>query len=188
MSARPVCAVDTETTGLGWDREAWEIALIRREPNGATDEIRLFLDVDVHRADRIALEIGGYHRRHPRARFEATGDPRHLDGLVSPARAARLVRELTDGATIVGAVPSFDTHVLEMLLARIDLEPSWHHRLRCVESMSAGRLGRDVGGLVDCAAALEVDYPLREQHTALGDARVALAVYDRILRTVDAAG
>jgi DNA polymerase III epsilon subunit-like protein len=48
--------------------------------------------------------------------------------------------------------------------------------------LTAGHLGREVGGLAACAEALGIEFPEQEQHTALGDARVALAIYDKILR------
>lgn len=55
----------------------------------------------------------------------------------------------------------------------------WSHRLRCVETLTAGHLGREIGGLSDCAAALGIDTPAA--HTALGDARTARAIWDAIL-------
>ena len=58
---RAICAVDTETTGLHWKREAWEIALVRRDETG-TSEVLIYLDVDLKHADGKALEIGGFGR------------------------------------------------------------------------------------------------------------------------------
>jgi hypothetical protein len=181
MSIRPICAIDTETTSLGWDREAWEVAIIRREPDGVQQEWRWYADVqDLSKADPQSLEIGGFYRRHPLGRYLSGSDTFMEHFAVDPLAPERIVR-LTHGATIVGAVPSFDTHVLETFLRSNRHQPTWHHRLRCVETLTAGHLGREVGGLAKCAEALGIEFPQSEQHTALGDARMALAIYDKIL-------
>ena len=199
---RALCAIDTESSSLAWKREAWEIALVRRDETG-TSEVLIFLDVDLKHADGKALEIGGYFRRHPRGkwlsdpqvdessqdyvgRLFTTGGP-EPDGetYLFPDHAARIVHRMTFGATIVGAQPHFDTHILERLLRSHLLQPAWHYRLRDVESMTAGALGEDVGGLAECAAALGLSFPEDQQHTALGDARMALAVYDKCLEPGD---
>lgn len=179
---RPICAIDCETTSLGPDREAWEWAIIRRDDDG-TQDYRWFQDVDLAKADPKSLEIGGFYRRHPNGRFLSGTDDAHYSDqeMAATALPPDWIVRITHGATIIGAVPSFDTHVLERQLRRDGYQPTWHHRLRCVETLTAGHLGREVGGLKACAEALGIDFPEDQQHTALGDARVALAIYDAIL-------
>lgn len=177
---RAVCAVDTETLSLRWDRLAWEIAMVRRWPDGNVVECQFFLDVDLRRADPNALEVGGFWLRHPRGVLLSTGRKTADVATGLEVAAERIVR-LTHDATIVGAQPWFDTHVLQRLLHGQGLSPSWHYRLVDVEALTAGHLGREVGGLANCAAALDVPFPEAEQHTALGDARCALRIHDRVM-------
>ena len=62
----------------------------------------------------------------------------------SPAKAlneptaAALIYAATRGATIVGAVPSFDTERLSQLLRRNGIEPPWHYHLMDVENLVLG--------------------------------------------------
>ena len=86
---RPVCSVDTETTGLHWSREAWEIGIVKRWPDGKVQEASWFLDVDLRRADPKSLEIGGFYERHPRGIYLATGrKPDYHSELTSVEQAA----------------------------------------------------------------------------------------------------
>lgn len=180
--SRPICAVDTETTGLDWSRQAWEIALVRRHPDGNETAKTMLLDIDLRRADPKALEIGGFYERHPRGIYLASGKrPDYHAELTSIDQAAYWIHRLTFGATIIGAQPWFDTHILERILHTQGLQPSWFYRMRDVESMTAGAIGEDVGGLAKCAAAMGVPFPEADQHTAMGDARVALAIYDKCM-------
>lgn len=176
---RAIVAIDCETSSLAWNREAWEWAIIRRDDSG-TQEYRWFQEIDLAKADPKSLEIGGFYERHPVGQFLSGRSDFTNRNLIEPLPASWIVR-LTHGATIVGAVPSFDTHVLERQLRRDGHQPTWHHRLRCVEALTAGHLRRDIGGLAKCAEALDIAFPEDQQHTALGDARVALAIYDNII-------
>lgn len=187
--SRPICAVDIESTGLGWDRQAWEVALIRRDQTGST-ETAFFVEVDLAQADPAALDIGCFHQRHPYGQYLVK--IRNLDGhedsvpqpdgigYLSQDQAVRVIKRMTHQATIVGAQPHFDIQVFERMMMRVGSVPSWHYRLRDVESLTAGRLGRDVGGLAGCVEALALDGEWAA-HTALGDARAALAVFEAIL-------
>ncbi len=167
MSARPTVFLDCETTSLRWDREPWEIALIRREPDGCTFEHHWFLNVSLIRADPEALRIGGYFKRHLRRQ----SSPR--------LEVIKEIADLTAGATIVGACPWFDTETLETMMREHGIDPGWHHRLVCVESLTAGHLGRPVGGLAACLEALGLENTA--PHTAMGDALAAGDIYDHII-------
>jgi len=180
--SRPIAFVDTETDGLHPQRRAWEVAIIRRDPDGTRQEWRAFLPLDLRHADPMALQIGRFWDRHPSGRKVSGKEPCPSDSAVMSAHeAAKQIMRLTFGATIVGAVPSFDTDVLSRLLRSEGYLPSWHHRLRCVETLTAGHLRIEAGGLADCALAVGLSYDPTALHTAMGDARLAEQVYDRVM-------
>lgn len=177
---RPIVALDTETTGLHWSREAWEIAIVKRWPDGNTIECSWMLDVDLRRADPKALEVGGFYQRHPRGILLSTGRNAGFSP-GAPERVAEQIARWTHGSTIVGANPSFDTHILSRLLFKNGIQPAWHYRMIDVEALTAGYLGNPPASLVDSATALGINFPEDQQHTALGDAQIAMAIYDKIL-------
>ncbi len=179
---RPTVFVDVETDGLHPNRRAWEIALVRRSEEGVVER-HMFVAIDLSNSDPGALSIGRFWDRRPSGRkISGKGfDAVPSEPVVSVHDAAKEVMRLTHEARIVGAVPSFDTETLARMLRHCGYLPTWHHRLRCVETLTAGHLGRDVGGLKDCADALGVGYDPDALHTAMGDARLAMAIWDRIM-------
>lgn len=202
MTTRPLCFIDCETDGIHPGRQAWEIAIIRRNaphgPKGRDVVTEFFVELDLSTSDPMGLRIGGFYDRHPVGRWLAEepgiGRVEVSDGggpisatthggeplALSAGAAAAEIARVTHGATLVGAVPSFDAETFAALLHRQGLTPAWHHRLRCVESMTAGHLRLlDTGGLSDCADALGIEHP--DAHTALGDARTAMAIWDHIM-------
>lgn len=173
--ARPLVFLDTETTSLAPDRRIWDIALIKRAVDHTEKVFTTFVrDVDLTNATPEALEIGRFRDRHPSYRgTEGT--------LTSSYDVAKRVERWTWGATIVAANPWFDMEALAALLRRHRLLPMWHYRPIDVEALTAGHLGRHPGGLASCARALGVEVDPDGEHTALGDTKVARAIYDRIL-------
>ncbi|MEV6555898.1 3'-5' exoribonuclease [Nocardia sp. NPDC051756] len=186
----PLVFLDTETDGVHPDRKAWEVAMVRRDEHGQR-ETQFFVDIDLTTADPFGLKIGRFYDRHPLGRQvsaasgndsaagEAWEEADWRARVLPKNQAAMRIARWTHGAQIVGAVPNFDTETLAAMLRRHGLCPSWHHRLRCVESLSAGHFGREVGGLSDCAAAFEIEHPAA--HTAMGDALTAMAIWDRVM-------
>jgi len=172
--------VDTETTGLDPDRhEIWEVGLIVDEK-----EYEWQLPVDLGRADAKALSIGGFHQR--RYAPAALTDLRYF---------ATRFAELTRKRHLVGAVVSFDEERLRKLLRANGACPEWHYHLIDIEALAVGYLhGR--GGMVagepgewlpglpwdsdELSAALGVSVPVELRHTALGDARWAKAIYEKV--------
>lgn len=125
------------------------------------------------------------------------------DGYHGRRRAALEVARWTHGAHIIGAVPNFDTEVLANLLRDNGLTPSWHYHLIDIEALAAGSVagrwaqGRSDGnpsepgpfdfGLPwksdDLSRACGVEPPSEEErHTALGDARWAMRLYDAVIQ------
>jgi hypothetical protein len=234
----PICFLDTETTSLRPDRQAWEIAIIRRDDQGET-ETTFMVDVDLTGADPFSLKIGGFYQRHPYGQYLAGNgaNPRELadlgliapkDGYLTRPTAAVTVARLTHGAHIVGAVPNFDTEVLGQLLREHRLTPAWHYHLIDVENLAVGclhghfatiraglagakaRIGEDpaldaaaaeLTGVTEASStALRLPWSSddlskaigvepasdEDRHTALGDARWARRIYDKIMSTGDA--
>lgn len=200
----PIVFIDTETTSLRPDRRAWEVGMIRRADHRDADQETSFFihidDIDLPNADPFALDVGRFWQRHPQAvtdarvgyevhDFEDTSMWSTLRGEVLDAgTAAQVVRLWTHGAHLVGAVPSFDAEVLAALLRDNWLTPTWHYHLIDVENLAVGWLaGRgetvlppwksaDLSRMVGVDAATD-----EERHTALGDARWAARIFDRVM-------
>lgn len=196
---------DTETTSLRPDRRAWEVALIVRDPlaseYGTQREHHWFIraeDLDLGNADPFALKVGRFYDRHPQyahGHWKTT--------LVSPeAEVLREVEKLTRGAHLVGAVPNFDAGVLGTRMRAHGILPSWNYHLVDVEPLAAGWLAAhaaflDREGEAERAAELRriaappwnsdelsravgVEPDEDSRHTALGDAKWAMALYDAV--------
>lgn len=194
--------VDTETTGLDPDRnEVWEVALILRDPEQGEDQEYLWqLPVDLSRADSIALTIGQFYER----RWNEAGglhfgmkgrvwdgEPEEKFVVKEPYQWAMNFARLTSGAHLVGAVPDFDSRFLTKTLRQWGACPGWHYHLIDVEALLIGWSR----GKADWTEPDDLETPpwnSRElyaahgfewegEHTALGDARLARAVYDRVM-------
>lgn len=164
--------VDTETTGLDPDRhEIWEVALILRDTEGVEVERQWQLRVDLGLADPFALNIGQFHER----RYENSD-------LAHPADFALDFADLTWGAHLVGAVPSFDEERLRRFLRRHGACPGWHYHLVDVENLAAGALAMPPPwDSSELSRVVGIDPDNYEKHTALGDARWARDIYDKVM-------
>ncbi|OZF47547.1 hypothetical protein [Rhodococcus sp. 14-2470-1a] len=190
----PLVFIDTETTGLHLDRRPWEIALIRREPHGYTTELRIFVDdVDLSAAELVGLNIGKFYSNHPSFRTDnpmphlqdGEEEQQHSPGtwLATEAKAASLIERMTRGATLIGAVPSFDTECVAAMLRRHRLVPAWHYQPIDIEAMAFGYIVNECrrSGAEPPTLPIESDVlskmcgvapPDAEyRHTAIGDAR-----------------
>lgn len=205
----PIVAIDTETTGVHPDRQVWEVAMIRRDDRGKQGEISFFVEVDLSGADPFGLSIGRFYERHPLGRALSL-DPDRRSGAKArlPELAAWTVAEWTHGAHLIGAVPNFDADVLDKLLRKHSLIPAWHYHLIDVEALAVGYLAGAVVKRAIDEAHMRGDEPPQvdwsrfqppwksdelsracgveppgddERHTALGDARWALRLYDAIM-------
>lgn len=198
----PYVFIDTETTSLGPDRLAWEVAMIRCIPGqpDATEEVRMFVDgLDLSDANPASLRIGKFYDRHPRANGTATANElaeAFRDDIFRPTRNANpdlmseqnvmaVVEHWTRGATLVGAAPWFDAEVLANRMRAHGLCPAWDHRLICVETLALPQIGySDKGrprGLVNTAEALDIEHDEADKHTALGDAALAQRIFEHLV-------
>ncbi|NEW33808.1 hypothetical protein GV791_14715 [Nocardia cyriacigeorgica] len=196
MSA-PLVFLDTETDGVHPGRKVWEVAMIRRDDAGE-HTTEFFVDIDLETSDPFGLKVGRFYERHPYGRYLAGTIPDPVFGVkdegafLRPRDAAHEVARFTHGAHIVGAVPNFDAEVLAELLRSEHLASAWHYHLIDVEALAVGFLhGRTephVAGIPlpwrsdDLSRAVGVEPPSEEErHTAMGDARWAMRLYDRIV-------
>lgn len=187
----PLCFIDTETTGVHPNRQVWEIAMIRRDDMGERC-LSMFVDVDLSEADPFGLSVGRFYERHPYGRLLSSSQGTQLfaDRASTQSAAAERVATWTHGAHLVGAVPNFDAETLAALLRAHGLIPAWHYHLIDVEALAVGALaagGREVGPpwkSDELSRALGVEPASdEERHTALGDARWAMRLYDAIVGT-----
>jgi DNA polymerase III epsilon subunit-like protein len=180
--------IDTETTSLRHDRRVWEIGLIVRHDDEGETEYSRFIsvhDLDLGNADLKSLNIGRYYERHPQERMirdQWLALRSDELGLADEIEVLEEVEELVRGATIVGAVPNFDTEVLGKRMRKNGICPSWHYHLVDVETLAAGALKMPPPWDFDkVLAAYGLTYDEADRHTALGDARMARDLYDAIL-------
>jgi hypothetical protein len=175
----PLVFVDTETTSLRPDREIWEIAMIRRELTGTESTVNIMIEVHLNNADPVSLNIGKFWERHPDGQYMKNGNTKGYT--VSKKEAAAMIFAMTFESQLVGAIPSFDANGMETLLRSQGFIPMWHHRLICVESMTVGLMGYNVGGLAECAKVVWGLKDYEQSHTAFGDADLAKRLYNAII-------
>lgn len=209
----PLAFVDCETTHLSAEvGEVWEVAIIRRDPEGDAEYLWQFaprtLDPDVHGE---ALRIGRFHERsvvppgHDAAYISRAGNtplPMGRDA------AVEMVTDALRGTVLIGSNPAFDDRHLRKLLG-VTSEQPWHYRTIDVATLAAGylygqaeqatkrtadpsRYGKVRERLgwpwrsYQASEAAGVARPTSDvAHTALGDARWARDLWDHIT-TADA--
>jgi len=168
--------LDTETTGLHpVKHQIWEVGVIIRPPTGEETEISWMLPVDLSRADAYALTIGHFHERY---------QPDHLTSLEQ--FSAEFV-PLIAGAHIVGVNPTFDAERIEYLLYQIgyhapdDSPAPWSYHLVDMLAVIAGAKGvRPPWSSHQLSRLVGIDPDSYERHSALGDARWTMAMYDAV--------
>lgn len=193
----PTVFLDTETDGIHPGRRVWEVAMIRRDDAGQRER-QFFVALDMRFSDPYGLSVGRFWDRHPVGRKVSGKDPVPYPPALSKHEAAKEVMSWTFGAHLVGAVPNFDSEVLTGLLRSEGYLPQWHYHLVDVEALAVGFLkGRQAGaGPAGATRADVVQLPWssdelsiacgvdpatpEDRHTAMGDARWAMRIYDAI--------
>lgn len=180
--------VDIETTGRDPDRhEMWELAYIFQDPvDGRWTTDRHWFDVSLSGAEPEALEISGW--------FDRVG-PRPDEALPRPADpyyTARRFSAHTRGCHLVGVNPAFDEAFLRDWVDRYGSAAAWHYHTIDVKALGVGYLiGRQTWSQYpqsgppwsteDVARGLGVPVGSFDRHTALGDVRLAAAMYDAVI-------
>lgn len=203
---RPIVFVDTETTGLGPQARPWEIAIIRREPDGTETQYVGQITYDLESLPRgttpEALHVGGWLTRGaPRTKYIGhRGEPTDFRWADERAAALDIKRYFQDTPILIGVGIHFDAEILAGLFGRTGISASWHYGLVDLKAATWGFLhgrARDIDSAVleerwvlpmrseMLAAALCVVPPAAdERHTALGDARWAARWFDALTEGV----
>ncbi|MEW2300237.1 exonuclease domain-containing protein [Streptomyces sp. NPDC006655] len=186
-----LAATDVESTGLDpFFHDAWEVAVVLRVDGKDTEHV-FRIEPDLTNAEADALRINRYHER--------TGAPDWVWD--DREAAARQLHQLLDGAVMIGSNPSFDAEMLTNLLGRYFATPRpWHYRTVDIATLAAGyRYGQRESGAYGGDFAFSRDLPSLPfssrslsravgveppgdgvAHTALGDARWAMSVFDAV--------
>lgn len=187
MTNPPIVSLDTETLGLAVHHPIWELALIRREPDRAQVEHHWFVQ---HEAADLG-DLPESFRTDYETRYDAHAAIRTRDLAVI---LRHLLRPIDGQRPIfIGSNPSFDAERIGYQIAD-DLPGLWHYRAVDVATLTAGYLyGRAAarGIRMDRAGAARAlpwksDHLAERlgihvspgRHTALGDARWALDLWD----------
>jgi hypothetical protein len=185
--------MDTETTGLSLTDDIWEFAAVRRNEDGTESELHMFLEHDANKCAQLPEKFRDDHMR----RFPPShGGVEWASGVYPKDRAGRAIVNFFRVASgepkphVVGAVPNFDTERVNLLLPNYERDP-WHYHLIDVESLAVGALvARRLQGHVDLSLPWDSDelstavgvVPTQfERHTAMGDVRWAMAIYDAVM-------
>lgn len=193
--------MDTETTGLSLTDDIWEFAAVRRNEDGTESELHMFLEHDANKCAQLPEKFRDDHMR----RFPPShGGVEWASDVWPKDRAGRAIVNFFRVASgepkphVVGAVPNFDTERVNLLLPNYERDP-WHYHLIDVENLAIGYLhGRHYAHLAtetfhvpDPTLALPWDSNVLseqlgikpsefERHTAMGDVRFAMAIYDAV--------
>jgi hypothetical protein len=181
--------IDVETTHTHPEiRRAWDVAVILRRPDGEEAAWQWFVspaDLNLGEADERALAIGKFWDRHPWFRGKDTA-------FSTESHVMREVERLTRGAQLVAWNVGFDAETLDRRMRANGICPTFDYHTIDLHSMTAGCLagqGRTPAGRwgsQDLPELLGVPEPPDEdRHTALGDARWHMAIYDRITGRTD---
>lgn len=142
--------------------------------------------VDMSLADPFALKVGNFYERSQqyRARRSFIGDSERY--ALDTIDAAIEIEEFTHGATLLGLNIAFDFERLGRLMRNNGVCPSFHYHPVDISASAAAFLAASRGTAlhtshtnIGLSEALNVPVPEgMEKHSALGDARWAMAIWD----------
>lgn len=190
----PIVFLDTETTGTGPDDQPWEVAAIRRDPDGAETELHVFVEHDARRIVTVpaAFRIDWATRFDPATALSANDAGYRVSDLLEGWTSEGQPPPVT---VIVGANPGFDLRMIRSLFVGSELDPNdlVHYRPVDVGALAYGYLaarpGDDAHDILErglpwssdeVSRALGIDPGDFDRHTAMGDVRWVKAIYDRV--------
>lgn len=186
----PIGFIDTETTSLGPQRRAWEVALLI--PNGShLHKHEWFIDsadLDLGNADPMSLRVGRFYERHPFGLGRLMAGRALGRDAVREVEVLRAVERLTRGVQLHGSRPEFDMATLEPRMRANGLLPAWYHHPIDVPSMAIGylrALGRPLpekASSEELSRAVGVEPNDFDRHTAMGDCLWQYHLYTEITR------
>ncbi len=177
--------LDTETTRLEKDRRVWDVGAIT--VNGArVEEYQRFIriqDIDYANASRHSLDVGHFYERHPQALYSDRSDEFLRKVFVEPEGEVMWdLSVILHDAHVIGAVTNFDTEVIAARMAAHGILPTWKYHLGDVENLAAGRLRLPPPwGFDTILERFGLEFPAGERHTAIGDARMAMRLYNAVM-------
>jgi len=173
VSSKPLVWLDTETTGLDpFSNDIIQIAIVRIDREGVEQILDVKLKMErPGNAHPKALEVNGYTEEGwADAEDPAEFWPRlHKEGWL-------------DECIVAGQNPKFDTGFLNASFKRhgIKYRVDYHVFDTCVLMLEHMHEAMESISLVPCCVALGI--PVKNAHTALGDVRLAQAVYKTLYR------
>ena len=160
--------VDVETTSFHKTfRRPWEIALIADHNASVTYHVD---DLDLTGSDEESLAKSAFWKRYNK-------DSEVI--LLSENIIAKTVHTVTRNKNLIGCATWFDAAVLEEMLERNNLTPEWNDVI-CIQKLVSDRVGKRVQGLAKCADLMGIEYNKNELHSALVDAQLAKAIYEKV--------
>ena len=174
----PLVFLDCETLGLDITDPIWEVAAIRREPDGTETRHHWHVGGEFGQPVTPAPDFP--------ERFRADFDRRYgVDQPIEPWPyvASQLELLFHDRPHVVGAVPNFDT---ERIARQLDVD-GWHYHLIDVENLAVGYLsgrGEPLPPLPwnsdDLSRAIGINPDDYRRHEAMADVEWARDIYDRV--------
>lgn len=190
ISTPSVAYVDTETGGLDPRHRPWEIGIILTwggdslSPEHERRYLIHVADFDPSTADPKALDMNGFHHRHPQgAKADASLVATHMSNraedyyYLTEEHAAAVVADILDGCVIIACNAGFDVYgQLAPMLARHGHLPTWHYNPVDVTAYAAGVLGWPPSTQLSSrsvADALGVFRDMSTAHSAMADCEYA---------------
>jgi DNA polymerase III epsilon subunit-like protein len=182
----PIVFLDTETTGLHpLNDQVWEIAAIRREPDGQESQWHMLVGHAPPSEEYLASDFA--------ADYKARYDPERA--VVRAVAVDRMRRLFAGRVHLVGMVPSFDAERLGHMrrLAGFDEPDPWHYHLIDVETLVVGYLAglhanydpaerrQPPWDSEELSRAVGVNPDDFARHTAMGDVLWCRALYDAVM-------
>lgn len=179
LSEKPLCFLDTETTGLDSSiHEVIEVAIVKEYPDGRTQHYQsLIRPENIENAAPKALELNGY-----------AANPARWEQMETMATVGPLILNVLKGSVVVGHNVGFDLDMLEANMKRAGLEPrlpyhkidtvtlAYEHLVPCgLESLSMDKIRKFL------------DWSMEDAHTAMKDAKDARRLYRLCSRSGKAA-